>query len=571
MCAVSLLRFRAVMPSILQGRARLCPGCGKLRRAKFFSRHNTCHNCRNATIHQHTRDEGTTHAPIAPPSPLPCSLPPPGRASPPQLQRRLGLRRRKPFEKLSRAQQFTRVREARHHLEVLGVPLSALLSPRPRVDALLHLTASERRAVRSIPGLNIPSEKKLIQCRMQLATTHGIATGTFKVGDMVGAYVTDPDRFIKKVVLRDRLVPNSPFCVGGDYGGDSCKLGITYTNEKGVQVFDALMVFTGKDDWESLQQLALPGVIPFTGTSGPGQLNFLSIFQVLQAYLMRTDCLVNGDWLFLNAVLGLKNASAHHPCPICTVHKDSLLGTDLYPTPSPLRNPFAPIGEHSKKHHALLHPSPDRIVPLPLHILLGVCNKIINDVFPALLRSEEPVKAAVAKVKSVHSYGSVGLASVHGLNGAEIARWVDRDFSGELFEDAPITAQGKMEQLAGWMKGLKTHLLHKQQWTAGQQGVFSSFVQEMQRNWSATTGCPPTPKLHMLSHAVDFAQKHNHLGLHSESQIESYHATFNYSFRHTHRNKGRHTDERLRRCLADQLIPSAANLGTDLYPASPNQ
>jgi hypothetical protein len=100
-------------------------------------------------------------------------------------------------------------KKARQLLEVLGVPLAALISPQPRLYALLHLTASERRAVRSIPGLNISCETKLMQLRLQLAATLVIATGTFKVGDMVGAYVTDPDRFIMKVILGDRSVPAS--------------------------------------------------------------------------------------------------------------------------------------------------------------------------------------------------------------------------------------------------------------------------------------------------------------------------------------------------------------------------
>src|ERR1700761_4985694 len=45
-----------------------------------------------------------------------------------------------------------------------------------------------------------------------------------------------------------------------------------------------------------------------------------------------------------------------------------------------------------------------------------------------------------------------------------------------------------------------------------------------------SAGIDPFPKLHMLHHTVDFAERYRFLGRASEAQIESYHASFNKLF-----------------------------------------
>jgi hypothetical protein len=44
------------------------------------------------------------------------------------------------------------------------------------------------------------------------------------------------------------------------------------------------------------------------------------------------------------------------------------------------------------------------------------------------------------------------------------------------------------------------------------------------------------PKLHMLRHAVEYAERYRFLGRASEAQVESYHAQFNLLFHKQHRN-----------------------------------
>jgi len=79
-------------------------------------------------------------------------------------------------------------------------------------------------------------------------------------------------------------------------------------------------------------------------------------------------------------------------------------------------------------------------------------------------------------------------------------------------------------------------------------------VSDIHSNWRAEASIAAFPKLHMLHHSVDFAERHRFLGHVSEAQIESYHASFNALFHKQHRNQSSHTAERLRRCLADAAL-----------------
>ena len=73
-------------------------------------------------------------------------------------------------------------------------------------------------------------------------------------------------------------------------------------------------------------------------------------------------------------------------------------------------------------------------------------------------------------------------------------------------------------------------------------------------DWQAETNSGSFPKLHMLHHTIDFAERHRFLGRASEAQIESFHATFNALFHKQHRNQSSDTAERLRRSLADAAL-----------------
>ena len=104
---------------------------------------------------------------------------------------------------------------------------------------------------------------------------------------------------------------------------------------------------------------------------------------------------------FSLAVQGCKTTSSLNPCPICIVVADKTRGDSLKLSqqllvPAVPREPQLPIGKHSKEHKSLLYFSPDEIVPLPLHILLGLCNRMT---YKELLGAEK-LKQAWDSVKS---------------------------------------------------------------------------------------------------------------------------------------------------------------------------
>jgi hypothetical protein len=104
------------------------------------------------------------------------------------------------------------------------------------------------------------------------------------------------------------------------------------------------------------------------------------------------------------------------------------------------------------------------------------------------------------------------------------------------------------------LKQLHHSLLHSGDWTSGDIDAWRSAVNDIHQHWQAEAHSKPFPKLHMLHHTIDFVERHRFLGRISESQIESFHASFNSLFHKQHRNMSSNTSERLRRSLADATL-----------------
>jgi len=110
--------------------------------------------------------------------------------------------------------------------------------------------------------------------------------------------------------------------------------------------------------------------------------------------------------------------------------------------------------------------------------------------------------------------------------------------------------------LSQWLDHLNTHLLHTKKWDGDMVNEWSRVVTDIHTHWEATTNIKPFPKLHMLTHTVEFAQRHCILGQISESQLESFHFRFNTLLNKHHFNVSKHKPECLRRCLADSVLHS---------------
>ena len=261
---------------------------------------------------------------------------------------------------------------------------------------------------------------------------------------------------------------------------------------------------------------------------------------------------LNGDWCFLNAVLGLMSPSATHPCPICIVGKNNLLHSSRHRTPA---------DKHSldRTHSPLLTIPPERIVPTPLHLFLGIGNRIILDAFSELL-GKERVETALKGISTVHSAGCSGASDLSDLNGPEISKWIKKGCSASVLAAAStssiVTAATTASHsiLSRWLEQLHHCLLHSSDWTAADIDAWRTAVSDIHQHWQSEAHSKPFPKLHMLHHSVEFAERHRFLGRASEAQIESFHASFNALFHKQHRNQSGNTAERLRRCLADAAL-----------------
>jgi hypothetical protein len=381
----------------------------------------------------------------------------------------------------------------------------------------------------------------MIKCKQLLASTHATETGTFANG----AYISDPVRFVSVLCAQSSFI-----AVGGDAGGGHTKLGVTFSVGK-VQHFAALLVYAGSDSWQELHHLTTAALTPFTGDSAA----FPHIFAVLQHLIDTRAAFLNGDWPFINVLLGLKVPAATHPCPICIISSASFLRTARYRTQRD-RHSIHP------DQSALLTILPESIVPTPLHLFLGISNRIILDAFRELL-GKERVEAALQTVTTAHSAGCSGASDLFDLNGPEISKWIKKECSASVLAAAapavsssslPSTTKASHSVLKRWLQQLHDHLLHKDDWESKDIEAWRCAVDDIQQHWCTETSIAAFPKLHMLRHTVEFAERHRFLGRASEAQIESFHAQFNELFHDHHHNRGRHTAERLRRSLADAAL-----------------
>jgi hypothetical protein len=304
-------------------------------------------------------------------------------------------------------------------------------------------------------------------------------------------------------------------------------------------------VYEGGDSWEELNVLKEENLTPFTGSST----SHPHIFSVLQHLIDTRSAFVNGDWAFINNLLGLMNCNATHPCPICIVSHKNFTGSSRYRTAK---------DKHSlhESNQPLLAIDPERIVPTPLHLFLGLSNRIIKDSFIEIF-GKEVVEAAMNQVTTIHTVGCGGKSDLFDLNGPEIRKWIRKGMSEKMREDKEdITPEQKANHsiLSRWLQQLHQQLLHKELWGRDDIEAWSSIVGDIQQHWQSETKQKPFPKLHMLKHTVEFAERHRFLGRASEAQIESFHSSFNSLFNKHHFNQSHNTPERLRRCLADATL-----------------
>jgi hypothetical protein len=363
------------------------------------------------------------------------------------------------------------------------------------------------------------------------------------IHNICGSYVTDPIKLINILIKYSRWM-----IISGDCGGGTTKIGITYKNKKQKTVFTPILIYDTKESYQSLSFFNTKGIISFTGDSS----SYHTIYEVFQHFIGIKKVYLGGDWSFINSILGIGSASSTHPCFICLINKNSFGSRRR-----PLHRITANINSHSQQHPPLLTISPQYIIPIPLHLFLGISNKIISEVLVDELGvNETKLKMLIKSIRTTHSHSSIGRSSVHALNGNELVRWVKK--VDDFITPSPFN-ESHFIILIYWIQQLSNSLLHGEEWTRDEINEFKCLVKQIQSSWSGCTNRPLFPKIHMLHHAAEFVSKHHALGLFSEAPIESFHAKFNEKYRDHHYNKGSSKAERIRRSHADLLLESISS------------
>lgn len=506
----------------MDGKHQLCEICGtRLSRTK---RTMLCGIGRRCNPRCKCPPSTTRAAPAALLTPTPRPAPRPKRKRP-----------IRDWDAIGPAMKRRRITAAVAYLSRRKVPIAALAGVKIKPAELLHLRPRDRQRIRSVGPLRalVPSEPTINKLRRSLLA---IRTATFATG----AYIRDPLLAIRTVTS------SSPFlCVGGDGGGGSCKLGATYETQAGLSRFFPILVLDGSDHYDTLKTLAQPDLTPFDGESA----EYHSIFDIFQ-HLVHTHPRIffHGDWLFVNAVLGLKSAASNRPCPICKTHAADFL------KPAEAQKYRAKEVDRDRVRTPLLLVEPRWIVPLPLHLLLGIGNRIIGKALPRLF-GQSRVDNLAASIKQTHGPGTGGRADFMALNGPEINKWIKKKCTQQLLDQptAPTdaTTRHKARLLDSWLVGLQSHLLSKNRFDRQSLASLTVLIDDIHARWVEVTGDTVFPKLHMLFHAKSFAEQHGWLGRYSEAPIESCHAAMNPIIFTANRNCGSNTNERLRRALAD--------------------
>lgn len=368
------------------------------------------------------------------------------------------------------------------------------------------------------------------------------------------AYITDPIKYINLLTSSSSFI-----ALGIDTGHHLTKLGITYLNQQKKSKFAALLVYDKNDAYEKLLQFYQPQtIIQYQGDSS----HYQTIFQIFQHIIHQQQTrtfhvLLNSDMKLTNTVTQTSASSSYYPCPICIVHKDNLLSkAELRSENNTMMNDVSTIDQN---HIKLIQIDADHIVPLPLHIFLGISNKIIKCMIELL--GNDYVMKGMKKIKTIHTTGHGGLSDLYELNGQEISKFIKKNIYFQIIHSIPLLQQNESNILRCnimyyWLVDLHHYLLYNLEWNREELNTFKIVIDDIWENWNIVTNRNPTPKLHLLCHAYEFAKRFKLLSQCSEAHMEAYHHTNDKKYQNNHFNQSHNTSERLRRTLADCSVES---------------
>lgn len=485
----------------------------------------------------------------------------------------------KPVAQVRTKQRNRRTATLRLCAEGLGMELSD--DKRTTAAALIGFDNYQLKPLRK--ALQLPAYSTIALARSKAAEEDGTATASFEWGGAAYAFVTDPIRFFNRHIA-DRSSCTPGFVVGVDRGDGITKIGVTYfVND--IASFVPLAVSTGDDGWTGLSPFADRSLAALTGESEL----YRTVIGAMQWLIEAWQAWFNGDWNAINALIGLASPAATHGCFVCLATRKQMQQPTLV-APMRVRRVVlsdaadaASTGADARRNHSQMRPplllaDPDRIVPAPLHAWLGFANLVVGEVYDGLCGADWMQQQRAA----VRGAAPEGRQATFALNGPALQAWIDqrRDdavatrapewlrllqtmsvrFNGERFPVAApppsaVPPAERVARLAGWLRALQHHLLHKQLWRPADLAAFQQIIGEIYALWYDTAARPLIPKHHMLLHCAAFAEQHRLLGRLSEAALESSHATFKRAWEHAHRNMLPQPAERLRRSLVSVLLP----------------
>lgn len=448
----------------------------------------------------------------------------------------------------------------------------SIIPPLTPIQSLsITISKSERSRLKR-NGLHLAGESKIKKTRLIAANDEGLEATCEVINNVSTAFIIDPIKRINteisyllrlansQINLKSNLF-NDHITVIGDTGGSYFSFGVQLVgrnNPQSSHSFIPLCLYQGKEDYKTISACCNN----FIQSINSNKLNMNSVF-------------FGGDMNFLNTIAGIQNASSLYPCPFCIVSKKNLLQS-----PGAAKRSFSQhkIGEYSAINIPLFNNIySNQLVPLPLHLFLGLGNKMVRvakNSMKFIIRNNKRIAVTIRwnnkivdntklnsseteivdnyiqrNIKQTRSQPKSKSSAVFELNGNELSSLLNKiDQFCELIPNEK--RRNNIKQCLYWIKQLKPFLLSIDRFTTAGIMKFDHFVKLIQRDWTKLTKTKPFPKLHILTHAVEFARIHHYLGRYSESGIESHHTRVT-EIATNHTNTANNEPVRLRRILSD--------------------
>jgi hypothetical protein len=251
----------------------------------------------------------------------------------------------------------------------------------------------------------------------------------------------------------------------------------------------------------------------------------------------------------MSIVLAIKQpGNTIYPCPKCLICVDNLFEK------KPVRKNTDKHSRH--EYEPWLKIDVNKLVPLPLHVMLGFTNKMIKVARKKL--TDSAIDCVIEVIKTNHKRGGGGFSDLKELNGPEIRRWNKKKcFLSWIQYTNDLQVIKMLKKFQIWSSAVAVFCSQVAPWSSKQHEQFEVLYQDIKTNWCNLANCKPTPKMHIFQHFPEFALENGSVARFSESPTESFHFIFENWMKNHHFNE-KDICEQARKCLASSVIPLVA-------------